>query len=168
MKYDYTQRVGNVTAKFEDSHYDIKQNVTFINETKNYVVSWYELNHRVDELANALKDKGYDRVVGVARGGCVPAVMLSNRLNIAYEQIVWQTRDGSSQEIEKLKQMRDVGGKTLIVDDLIDSGLTITQIKAIAPQFDVAVLYAKTETKLANYIACAMYGDPRWLVFPWE
>jgi xanthine phosphoribosyltransferase len=168
MEFNMKLNKGDVTAKFEASKYYADVNVTISDSAKNYEVSWREIDKLVNTLAEQVKGKGYDRIIGVARGGCVPAVMLSNRLDISYEQIVWQTRDGKNQEVQKLREMRDAGGKTLIVDDLIDSGLTVTQLKSIAPHFDVAVLYAKTDTKLVDYVAKPMYDDARWLAFPWE
>jgi len=130
-------------------------------------LSWKNINRIVDKIEAQVRDKGYTAVVGLARGGVVPAIMLSHRLGIKFESVTWQTRDGGFQEIGRLNNIVN-REKVLIVDDICDSGLTLTQVKANHPDADVAVLVTKVDTKLVDFVGETYYNDNRWVVFPWE
>jgi len=131
-------------------------------------LSWREINRIVDKIEAQVKDKGYTAIVGLARGGLIPAVMLSNRLGLKFESVTWQTRDGELQEIGRLNNIVKRENKVLIVDDICDSGLTLTQVKANHPNADVAVLVSKVDTKLVDFVGETYYNDNRWVIFPWE
>lgn len=168
MEFNMKLSHGDVTAKFEDSRYYSNYDITVSNTDKNIMLSWRDIEDLVDNIYKQIKDKGYTKVIGLARGGLVPAVMLSHRMNIGFESVTWQTRDGGLQEIGRLNNAISSTKKAIIIDDICDSGLTLTQVKANHPDADVAVLTTKLDTKLVDFVAKQYYNDPRWVVFPWE
>ena len=71
----------------------------------------------------------YSRIVGISRGGLIPAVMLSYKLKLPLTTISWSLRDALERESNAWIPM-DVnnGQRILLVDDIIDSGNTISEI----------------------------------------
>ena len=121
-----------------------------------------------------------DFLVGIGRGGLVPAAYLSHRTGIQMLSV-----DHSSGEIgfgdellDKLAAKIRAGSRILIVDDINDSGGTIrylrTAIKAKsadAAGLRVAVLVHNVRSKAkAEYRGSEIDrdSDKRWYVFPWE
>jgi len=168
MEFNLKLNKGDVTAKFDDANYYSDYDITVTNKDANIILSWRDIDRFVDDLCKQVADEGYTMVVGLARGGVVPAVMISHKLGIKYDSVVWQTRDGGLQEIGRLNNIIVREKKVLIVDDICDSGLTLTQVKANHPDADVAVLTTKVDTKLVDYTAKSYYNDERWVIFPWE
>ena len=81
-------------------------------------------------LIHKIKTSGvsYDILIGVNRGGCLPAVCLSHALKIPTTMIDYSTRDGVNVHPHSLAEYfwqlstKYEYRKVLIVDDLIDSG----------------------------------------------
>lgn len=139
----------------------------------------------LDELeAVALQIEGDDWqpdfLVGIGRGGLVPAAYLSHRTGIQMLSV-----DHSSGEVgfgdellDKLAAKIREGRRILIVDDINDSGGTIQYLRAaIEAKSDdpaglrVAVLVHNVGSKArAEYRGSEIDRDldKRWYVFPWE
>ncbi len=122
-----------------------------------------------------------DFLVGIGRGGLVPAAYLSHRTAIPMLSV-----DHSSGEpgfgddlLAKLAAKLRAGSRLLIVDDINDSGGTIAYLREAieeragtdADRLRVAVLVSNIRS-----IARVEYHsrlidrsvDKRWFVFPWE
>lgn len=127
-----------------------------------------------------------DIIIGVSRGGLIPAVFLSHFLKIPMIPVSFSGSQGQGDkkftEIEVLPEI-DKNLKILIVDDICDSGDTITKmIKYYNRQKNIvesAVLYYKDlwphlaiTDKKHGYIPsffCHRIGDHTgWMTFPWE
>jgi xanthine phosphoribosyltransferase len=149
-----------------------------------------------------------DYIVGITRGGLLPAVLLSkwfdckmNTLNVSFrdssecESNLWMAEDAFGYVPNE--DRGDSGTETdpayrkkiLIVDDINDSGKTLSWIKndwqnSCLPKnpvwnavwnnnVRVAVLFNKlhSNTDLAvdySGIDISQDNDPGWIVFPWE
>jgi hypoxanthine phosphoribosyltransferase len=73
----------------------------------------------------------FDIVVGVSRGGLVPATLLSQYLDIPLTPVRWSLRDHPDVREETLldvKQALAAGKRVLVVDDICDEGDTLQQI----------------------------------------
>lgn len=85
-----------------------------------------------DRLANeiAISGKKYDYIVGIVRGGAIPAVYLSHRLGIPMRTVSWSTFHGDQMRECALDIADDIGdGKSiLLIDDILDSGRTIREL----------------------------------------
>ena len=55
----------------------------------------------------------------------------------------------------------------MMLDDICDSGKTITQIKEIIPDSRWAVLHQKADLEL-DFVGQRLYNENRWLIYPWE
>jgi hypoxanthine phosphoribosyltransferase len=106
---------------------------------------------QVDTLVTILKHKVLDKlpeidsVTGIARGGLIPAVMLSHKLGVPYTQ--------------------SVGPNTLVVDDICDSGVTLKD----APGVYTATLHYKSSAiSKPNVYASLLLNESQWISYPWE
>lgn len=114
----------------------------------------------VDEQLNIIGDKleAYSQlefVAGIPRGGLIPAVMMSHAFGIKY--ISYSSAKMLPGELKK---------KTLIIDDISDSGNTLAE--ADKDGFLTASLALRIGSKTVPNFAGETINDDRWLVFPWE
>ena len=121
-----------------------------------------------------------DYIVGVTRGGLIPAVMMSHYTGIKMHTLDVRLRDGDTKEnATYLKTQMAKGKKILIVDDINDSGATF---KWIAQDWEVNNDSEKSNVKFAALIDnvpsefVVEYSgteinkeeNPEWIVFPYE
>ena len=106
---------------------------------------------QVDTLVTILKHKILDKlpeigsVMGIARGGLIPAVMLSHKLGVPYTNLI--------------------DPNTLVVDDICDSGVTIKE----APGLYTATLHYKSSAIVKPSVyASLLLNENQWIVYPWE
>lgn len=137
-------------------------------------LSYDDVHMMCDDLARRIR---CDLIVGIKRGGVVPALHLSHALQLPMEVISWQTRDGVAQDADN-QVVKDavLAGKTVVfVDDINDSGRTMNEVIhaygwSICENPDVvfASLVEKSFTKEHSHIASLRIEDDRWIIFPWE
>jgi len=121
-----------------------------------------------------------DFLVGIGRGGLVPAAYLSHRLGIAMLSVDHSSGEAgfAGELLDKLAAKIRAGRRILIVDDINDSGTTIAFIRAAIhakggddAQLRVAVLVHNIRSRAkAEYVGTEIDrdADKRWFVFPWE
>ena len=139
-------------------------------------LSWFDVEELVDNMVLDIVEKDYNikQVCGVSRGGLIPGVMISQRLGVPFMPLKWQTRDGSYRDECGLIQIFRDNARTLIVDDLIDSGSTYLGIKRIIDNHcrDSKELFGtllnKKEEIALDIVGCNVYNIENWIQFPWE
>ena len=115
---------------------------------------------QVDMLTMLLEHKirlskvKYRTIAGIARGGLIPAVILSHRLDIPMISIT-------------PRSLITDHDRCLLVDEIYDSGTTIKQLKEINPGVHAAVLFHNIELPEIEYFATKDSLD-EWIIFPWE
>ena len=68
-------------------------------------------------------------ILGINRGGCIPGVYLSHRLNTAHEVLDIRLRDHTAKpDLRVLEKAFAFQKKILIIDDINDSGATFQYI----------------------------------------
>ena len=121
--------------------------------------------------------KFYDYLVGVVRGGAIPAVCLSHRLGIPMKTVSWSTFHGDQMKESAWDIAEDIadGKKILVVDDILDSGRTIRELledwETTRDKIDVAVLIYNTDQEhKPDYCGRKIdkSKDPSWVTFWWE
>jgi hypoxanthine phosphoribosyltransferase len=146
--------------------------------TKHYL-SWSEIETLVSELTAKLADN-YDALLVITRGGMIPACLISqqrNWRNILVAAVQFYTGIGTTRDIPTFLQFPSdplIAGKhLLVVDDIWDSGRTITAVKQRLEQagatFEVAVLHFKPQaSKVEGQPDYFVDATDEWIVYPWE
>ena len=107
--------------------------------------SWREFDKSVEHIANKCRFKEFSGIYGVPRGGLCLAVALSHKLKI----------DLISEPIKN----------SLIVDDVYETGITLTSFKNIEGAM-FFVLFSKIKPTWWNTVFVSKKNQ--WIVFPWE
>lgn len=141
------------------------------------MVTWENFGEWVENIHTQIVSSEWrpDVIIGLVRGGAVPAVALSHKFNVPCVNFRIAFRDFDSQDdMAHIYDWANVFGKNvLVVDDINDTGRTIKYIKES---------YNVRNTKFATLIHNAVstqqveyYGkmidksdNDLWVVFPWE
>ena len=145
--------------------------------TKFFPVSWEELHRHCKALAWRLLDNGtiYKGVVAITRGGMVPAAIVARELNVrVIETISCSTYNELERgtKVNVLKDataaMPDQGEGWLIIDDLVDTGITAKAVRQLLPKAHFATIYAKPSGRpmVDSYIT--EVSQDTWILFPWD
>ncbi len=135
----------------------------------------------VEGVARAIEQGGWrpDFLVGIGRGGLVPAAYLSHRIDVPLLSVDHSSKvSGFADELlVKLARLLGEGRRVLFIDDINDSGSTIAYLReAILRQHSgeglrFAVLIDNSRSiSQVDYRARTIDRsiDKDWFVFPWE
>jgi hypoxanthine phosphoribosyltransferase len=157
---------------------------------------YYEYLH-IHDMVNKISLQMYkdnwrpDYIVGLTRGGLVPAVIMSNSLDIPMHTLKVNLRDHAEGPESNLWMSEDAfnGKNILILDDINDTGATLDWIikdwqTSCLPNDSkwltvwgnnvrIAVLVDNLSSdfsRCVNYCAKTINKaeDNSWIVFPWE
>ena len=151
-------------------------------------VTWEEMEKGCRALYSRLPKKKYEAIICIASGGLIPGKILSELMDLPLGIVsVQRYKRGCRTKLlsetisntniiwvgNRLKGIKSV----LIVDDIIDSGITMQKVTNALRNFtsitdiNLAVLYYKTpEIDLSKYriYKFATCDSKTWLEFPWE
>jgi len=155
------------------------------------IITWEEIQRDSTYLSNELYHLNFSCIIGVANGGMIPATLIAKQLKVnkllscnlkSYQED--KPREGAHSQSDVVKtisfpewSMLREEDRVLIVDDLVDTGLTLKRIK----QYNNIINHDQPEK---NWIFATLYNKPRstlkpdhtvrefhndeWIVFPWE
>ena len=115
-------------------------------------------------------------ILGLNRGGCIPAIYLSHKLDVPHHVLNVSLRDhADNPDLTTLEKVYAWQKRILIVDDINDTGATFNYIMnnfGKPERLKFAVILHNT---VSTYTDIDYKGfeinkleDPRWIVFPWE
>ena len=107
--------------------------------------TWSEFDKCVDQIAKKCRFKEFSGIYGVPRGGLCLAVALSHKL--------------------KIELISEPIKNSLIVDDVFETGITLTTFKDIEGA-TFFVLFSKIKPTWWNTVFISKKNQ--WIVFPWE
>ncbi len=140
----------------------------------NLTLSWKQFEEDTDQLTQKLLalDQKWTAIVAIARGGLVPAAIVSNRLDIHWVDTICMSSydDETFQQhhMEVLKEFKSESQNILVIDDLVDSGNTFKLVREMLPNAHFACVYAKPAGIPATDTYFREVAGDTWLVFPWE
>jgi uncharacterized protein len=122
-------------------------------------LSWDQYGSLIDDLCNIIKNSGiiFDYVYGIPRGGLIPAVAISNKLNFHLL-------------ITKYVQISLEGKTILLCDDMADTGKTLKEFTNDTFFEDIKIITAsifkhKNSKFVPDYYVTE---NDKWVVFPYE
>jgi len=140
--------------------------------------SFDEINLLARTISRRAKQHGgFTHVIGIARGGLVPATIISYFLKIPL--ITCSVSSYNNKEKKKLEIQSDLklvdipkNSKLLVVDDICDTGETIKWISNklgfASLDYEVACIFTKAKHKGKIRFFGTVVPDDKWIVFPWE
>lgn len=162
---------------------------------KKVYYSWQDIEDMISDIAQqiAVDGDGFkpDYVVGLTRGGLIPATMLSHYFEVPMHTLEIKLRDHAVTPESNKWMAQDAldGKKILIVDDINDTGDTLAWLKQdwnnsgkiftdgkseINWEANVrfAVLTENEPSKFGDVDYVSKFinknEDPQWIVYPWE
>ncbi|KZD12581.1 xanthine phosphoribosyltransferase [Oceanibaculum pacificum] len=142
---------------------------------KAFLVSWEELHRNSKALAWRLMDMGaWKGVVAIARGGLVPAAIVARELEIRLvDTVCIASYDdhkalGQQGRLTVLKGVPGDGEGLLVVDDLVDSGVTAKAVREMLPKAHIATVYAKPRGRPMVDTFITEVSQDTWIYFPWD
>ena len=146
-----------------------------VSPQKTFPVSWEELHRTAKALAWRLIAIGpFKGIVAITRGGLVPAAIIARELNLRLIDTVCSStydRMERGARVEILKGTaaeQEKGAGWLIVDDLVDTGVTAKAVRALLPQAHFATVYAKPAGRPAVDTFITEVSQDTWILFPWD
>lgn len=142
-------------------------------------VSWSDVERMTRSLGGRLAGERFDAILGILRGGLVPACLLSQHLGLrpvlAASVASYEGRARSRARFFQFPPARLVRGRRiLVVDDIWDSGRTAmavrSRLEAAGAQPVLAVLHFKPD---ANHFPgrepdVFVAATSAWITYPWE
>jgi xanthine phosphoribosyltransferase len=160
---------------------------------KKIYYSWRDVERQTQEILRQIQQDAWrpDYVVGLTRGGLVPANLISQYLSVPMECLKVSLRDDNNGPESNLWMAEDAfeGKRILIVDDINDSGATLNWIRedwmsgclpnhpdwndVWGENVRVATLVDNEASKselTVGYSAVDLNKaeEDSWIVFPWE
>ena len=139
-------------------------------------VTWDQLHRDARFLAAELmrKHRPFRGIVAITRGGLIPAAILGRELGCRLIESVsvasYAGEEGTQQEPKLLKAPEAAGDGEgfLIVDDLVDSGVTARYVREMLPKAVFACLYAKPDGRPYTDHFVTEVPQDTWVLFPWD
>ncbi len=138
---------------------------------------WETIQLAIETLAYQLGPTKPLGIVGIARGGLIPATMLSHKLNVpvltisasSYHQKDHTQKPNLTLDVHDhvMREVKANPARWIFIDDVLDSGNTYDAVKEV---FRPLCLYAVIVTKrqILQVPSFATVPKDVWVKFPWE
>ena len=134
-------------------------------------VTWQDVHRATTALARKLAAEGHwHTIAAITRGGMMPAQILAIELGIRrVETIGIASYDGQDQGPPRvLKACEGSGEGWLVVDDIVDTGVTAEIIRNMLPEACLVAVYVKPDGEpLVDHYVTEVPQDV-WIEFPWS
>ena len=117
-------------------------------------IHWGYIDTAINHLAKVISESNLyiQAIYGLPRGGLIPAVMLSHKLDIP----LILDRDLSNLENENI----------LIIDDICDTGKTLCSYELF--KYPTATIHYKPSTIIKPTFYYELVDEDTYIYFPWE
>ena len=142
-------------------------------------LEWLDVCNLVDSIHEQTQDSDNKNigVIGISRGGLIPAVLLSHKkTNSTVFSVGVKSYQGTNRAGDTIYQIPDMEqlqklDTIYLIDDICDTGLTFKNLlnKTFKnlPVQTVSLLYRKNSIYVPNVFGQVIL-DENWRVFPWE
>lgn len=141
--------------------------------THYYTVTWDQLHRDARALAWRLIEAGpFQGIVAITRGGLIPAAIIARELELRLiESISIVSYDEETRGVPVVTKPPSAAGDGtgfLIVDDLVDTGVTARLVRGLLPRAHFACVYAKPQGKPLVDSFVTEVSQDTWIMFPWD
>lgn len=156
-----------------------KNDIASLNTLNFEIPSWNQIYGLLLKLAEKIRKSGFepDLIVGIARGGWIPARIMSDLLenpkltSLTAEFYEGVTKTKNEPSITQPISVSVKNKKVLVVDDLADTGKSLKLISSHlkehgASEIRIATIYHKPWSIIVPH-----YYEKEthcWIIFPWE
>lgn len=137
-------------------------------------IAWPKYIKAIDKIAEHFKDDKFDVIIGLTRGGLIPAVRLSHIMDtpmLPFNPHMLHT-NGDPRGKVKIPISPAVVRRILIVDDIADTGKTFTKCAKFFENrgFNVSTAAVYINKKTTVFIPTYVVYNSRkkWVIFPYE
>jgi hypoxanthine phosphoribosyltransferase len=143
-----------------------------------------QFDNDIETLVRKIKKSKieFSYIVALSRGGLIPGVVLSHKLNLRLVPISWSTRDHENKESNCwVPEDINNGKKVLVVDDIVDSGEALRTMfedwnLSVCKKLDynniyvASLIYNKDQSIVPNFYGTKISRKkvPEWFEFWWE
>lgn len=118
-------------------------------ETFDYY-TWQQFDTDCQKIAAWTRDKKFQNIYGIPRGGLPVAVKLSHLLDLPL-----------------ILDTKDITPHTLVAEDTVDTGRTVERLfRSCGDNIKIASLYVGPKAKIKPDFS--VRKKKNWVVFPWE
>ncbi len=146
--------------------------------TEKLFLSWHEYIEDCYTIVKDVRDKGLSDlpILVISRGGFIPGLLISHGLENQNMKVIGVSSYDHTNQLDKItitQEPNTIYNKVLVVDDLVDTGRTLDEVKNYLRQKNENVIIhtAVIYSKLPSYkVDCKFKDiDPNtWIVFPYE
>jgi xanthine phosphoribosyltransferase len=144
-----------------------------------YAITWEEVHRDARNLAALLRGERFTHVIGIAKGGVIPAIIVARELGIKRVEVinVHSYGDGTLEDEQQRGEvvigpyLHDIcEGYPLLIDDLVDSSATMKAVmnelvlQGASPMH--AALYMKGSHSYFPHVR--WFSSGLWLLMPWD
>lgn len=133
-------------------------------------MDWQSVDKAIDALAAQIPFRP-DSIIGIVRGGVVPARLLASRLHVRLMYcLTLEPQPDGSKQVTTAIQTDLTGKKVLLVEEMLESGQALLTAKnylaSLGAEVATASLYILNTTKTKpDYYLTTLAEVPN---FPWE
>jgi xanthine phosphoribosyltransferase len=136
-------------------------------------VTWDQLHRDARLLAEELMGQApFKGIVAITRGGLIPAAIIARELDCRLIEtisvVTYDEEDRGEPTLLKAPAAAGDGEGFLIIDDLVDSGVTAQYVRKMLPRAFFACLYAKPSGKPLTDRFVVEVPQDTWVLFPWD
>ena len=134
-------------------------------DSKKLYVPWADYIKMISDLAFQMKDEKFTDIIGISRGGLIPAQLIAYQLNVrrvhcfgisSYSETNERLTGNDVNIYQRITVKFNKDCNILIVDDVADSGLTFKRCVAFHYDFESA----------NKYKLCALHYKPCSVIKP--
>jgi hypoxanthine phosphoribosyltransferase len=132
-------------------------------------MEWKGFDKEIRELARRI-DFSPDAVVGIVRGGVLPATVLANLLKVRDLRVIKVKHVGSGRRVDDDAMQGVAGMKILLVEDMLNTGKSLAAAKQYlekkGAEVKTACLYTLPHSEMEPDFFLKQV--PEIVEFPWE
>jgi len=121
-------------------------------------ITWEQIEWNCKVIADKVRGQEFKNIYGIPRGGLIPAVIISHYLE---------------SKLPIITSFDQISNETLVVDDIVDSGMTWINMlrelrhRKVHPKI-ATLFYYLDSSAIPEFYSDIKEDKNLWFIFPWE